>query len=284
MIWLIILCIILDLCWSKSTEVSKLSKRRLLGEYRDSKQLGYSLFDHPFNSSSDEIGIRLHPTKSLFEWHFSFTGTPDSIYELGIYHGRILLPLDYPRKAPSICVMTPNGRWETNKLICLSATAHHPETWDTSWNLRTLVMALRGHMLSKPIEIAGISTPIEHRLLLAKNSRSWHCPICGIHHGDLLNEDWKGAPKLPKKKKKTINNNDQMLTRRSKSKTKSIESNKPALDYYEVIDVQNDLRRIARSKIVLSILRGLVIFALIQFAKKISADGGNSGFTVSFTF
>ena len=29
---------------------------------------------------------------------------------------------DYPRSAPSICVMTPNGRWEPNKNICLSAT------------------------------------------------------------------------------------------------------------------------------------------------------------------
>ena len=62
-----------------------------------------------------------------------------------------------------IAIMTPNGRWEVGKPICLSATAYHQETWDPSWNLRTLVMALRGHMMTYPREIGGIISTARRR-------------------------------------------------------------------------------------------------------------------------
>lgn len=42
--------------------------------------------------------------------------------------------------------MQPNGRWETNKKICLSISSHHPETWQPSWSIRTALLALIAHM------------------------------------------------------------------------------------------------------------------------------------------
>jgi len=173
---------------------SKLTKRRLLKEFRDIKTTGLSLMDNPFNSTADEMGVRLYPTNNIFEWHFSFLGVPDSVYEDGVYHGRIFLPRDYPRRAPQITVCTPNGRWEVNKFICLSATAFHQETWDTSWNLRTLVMALRNHMLTQPLEIGGISTSVERRSSLAAASRDYQCPRCGVSHRDLLDPGYYSTP------------------------------------------------------------------------------------------
>jgi hypothetical protein len=65
------------------------------------------------------------------------------------------------------------------------ATAHHQETWDPNWNMRTLVMALRGHILTQPREIGGILTSAEHQQKLAILSRSWICPTCGIDHALL---------------------------------------------------------------------------------------------------
>ena len=109
-----------------------------------------------------------------------------------MYHGRIFLPREYPRKAPQITICTPNGRWEVGKFICLSATAFHQETWDTSWNLRTLVLALRGHMLTQPLEIGGISTPPERRADLARASQNYACPLCGVKHADLLDSSYCG--------------------------------------------------------------------------------------------
>ena len=33
-------------------------------------------------------------------------GPPDSCFENGIYHGRVLLPMEYPLKPPDIIVLT----------------------------------------------------------------------------------------------------------------------------------------------------------------------------------
>lgn len=60
----------------------------------------------------------------------------------GIYHGRILLPPEYPFKPPSFLMLTPNGRFETNTKICLSISSHHPEHWQPSWSVRTALTAL----------------------------------------------------------------------------------------------------------------------------------------------
>lgn len=97
-----------------------LTMKRILSELREIQGQGIS-FSSPFNTTNDECGVRLWPvSKNLLEWHFSFTGINDSPYGGGIYHGRIRLDAEYPRKAPSILVMTPNGRWEVGKDICLS--------------------------------------------------------------------------------------------------------------------------------------------------------------------
>lgn len=82
-------------------------------------------------------------------------------------------------------ILTPNGRWEVGKPICLSATSHHQETWDPNWNLRTLVIALRGHMVCQPNEIGGILTSSETQKAFARSSTQWRCPICGTQHAYL---------------------------------------------------------------------------------------------------
>jgi len=165
---------------------NSLRKKRITSEVRDIYRHMISM-DTPFNTSAEEIGIRLAPVKgNLLEFHFSFTGMEGSAYEGGIYHGRIRLHPEYPRKAPSICVLTPTGRWEVGKDICLSASAHHQETWDPLWNMRTLVMGLRNHIVTQPREIGAISTPVEHQRQLATASRHWACPVCGVNHAHLV--------------------------------------------------------------------------------------------------
>ena len=62
--------------------------------------------------------------EDIFEWHFAILGAEDSEFEGGIYHGRVLLPPEYPFKPPSFVLLTPSGRFETNTKICLSITQH----------------------------------------------------------------------------------------------------------------------------------------------------------------
>ncbi|KAM3568508.1 hypothetical protein VYU27_009371, partial [Nannochloropsis oceanica] len=93
--------------------------------------------------------------ENLFEWHFTLRGPPASDYFNGIYHGRILLPAEYPFKPPNIMLMTPNGRFEVGKKICLSISAHHPEHWQPAWGVRLILEALISFFPTEPKGAVG---------------------------------------------------------------------------------------------------------------------------------
>uniref|UniRef100_H0X0I2 Ubiquitin conjugating enzyme E2 J1 n=1 Tax=Otolemur garnettii TaxID=30611 RepID=H0X0I2_OTOGA len=107
---------------------------------------------------------------NLFEWHFTVRGPPDSDFDGGVYHGRIVLPPEYPMKPPSIILLTANGRFEVGKKICLSISGHHPETWQPSWSIRTALLAIIGFMPTKGEGAIGSLdyTPEERRALAKK--------------------------------------------------------------------------------------------------------------------
>uniref|UniRef100_A0A671KUS1 Ubiquitin-conjugating enzyme E2 J1 n=1 Tax=Sinocyclocheilus anshuiensis TaxID=1608454 RepID=A0A671KUS1_9TELE len=117
---------------------------------------------------------------NLFEWHFSVRGPPDSDFDGGVYHGRIVLPPEYPMKPPSIILLTPNGRFEVGKKICLSISGHHPETWQPSWSIRTALIAIIGFMPTKGEgAIGSLDYTPEERRALAKKSLDFCCDACG---------------------------------------------------------------------------------------------------------
>jgi len=124
---------------------------------------------------------------NLFEWHFSVRGPPDTEFEGGVYHGRIILPPEYPMKPPSIIILTPNGRFELNKKICLSISGYHPESWQPSWSIRTALLAIIGFMPTQGAgAIGSLEYPADERKLLAKRSLDWKCPTCGVKMRDVL--------------------------------------------------------------------------------------------------
>ena len=43
---------------------------------------------------------------NLFEWHFTIRGPSETDFSGGLYHGRIVLPPEYPMKPPSIILLT----------------------------------------------------------------------------------------------------------------------------------------------------------------------------------
>ncbi|KAF1744241.1 hypothetical protein MXB_3444 [Myxobolus squamalis] len=87
---------------------------------------------------------------NLFEWHFTIRGPSQTPYEGGMYHGRIIFPTEYPLKPPEIIFLTPNGRFEITKKICLSVSHHHPEQWRPSWGVRTMLLAIIGFFPTPP--------------------------------------------------------------------------------------------------------------------------------------
>ncbi|XP_014787367.1 mucin-5AC [Octopus bimaculoides] len=117
---------------------------------------------------------------NLFEWHFTIRGPIDTDFDGGIFHGRIVLPPDYPMKPPSIIILTPNGRFEVNKKICLSISGHHPESWQPSWSIRTALLAIIGFMPTHGAgAIGSLDYTAEERKVLSKKSLCWKCPVCG---------------------------------------------------------------------------------------------------------
>lgn len=129
---------------------------------------------------------------NLHEWHFTLLGPPaPSPYAGGIYHGRITLPPAYPMKPPNFRFLTPSGRFEVNREICLSISGFHEETWQPAWGVRTALVALRGFMGEEGTagQVGGLESTKEVRERLAKQSRSWACPSCG---GDEEGDNRKG--------------------------------------------------------------------------------------------
>ena len=151
--------------------MSALATRRLMSEYKQ------------FKENPDE-NIKAAPVSddNLFEWHFTIKGLSGSDFDGGHYHGKLVFPKEYPRRAPDIYFMTPNGRFETNKRLCLNFTSYHQEEWTSSWSIRTMLTAVIPFMITTANgAIGGIDTPSENRKKLAKESVNWCCKECHLY-------------------------------------------------------------------------------------------------------
>ncbi|OCK85646.1 UBC-like protein [Lepidopterella palustris CBS 459.81] len=142
-------------------------------------------------SSNPSPDLHAEPLEdNLFEWHFTLRGPPDpSAYSGGIYHGRIILPPTYPLRPPSFRFLTPTGRFEVNREICLSISGHHEETWQPAWGIRTAMVAIRSFMdTDAKGQLGGIECNEQARRKMAGESAAWRCAGCGRSNGEIMKE------------------------------------------------------------------------------------------------
>ncbi|XP_048621145.1 ubiquitin-conjugating enzyme E2 34 isoform X1 [Brassica napus] len=71
----------------------------------------------------------------ILEWHYVLEGSEGTPFAGGYYYGKIKFPPEYPYKPPGITMTTPNGRFMTQKKICLSMSDFHPESWNPMWSV-----------------------------------------------------------------------------------------------------------------------------------------------------
>ncbi|KAG9698744.1 UBC-like protein, partial [Aureobasidium melanogenum] len=136
--------------------------------------------------------------ENLFEWHFTIRGPPEpSPFAGGVYHGRIILPPAYPLRPPSFRFLTPSGRFEPNREICLSISGHHEETWQPAWGIRTALVAIRSFMdTDAGGQVGGMSAPDNVRKQLAEKSREYSCAGCGKGALAILEEQEERCKEL----------------------------------------------------------------------------------------
>ncbi|KAF1986801.1 UBC-like protein [Aulographum hederae CBS 113979] len=140
-------------------------------------------------ASSTSPDYHAEPLESnLFEWHFTIRGPPSpSPYAQGLYHGRIALPPTYPLRPPAFRFLTPSGRFEANREICLSISGHHEETWQPAWGIRTALVAIRSFMDTDAAgQLGGLECTEAARKRFAGESRAWKCPSCGKSNEEIM--------------------------------------------------------------------------------------------------
>ncbi|KAK6345200.1 hypothetical protein TWF718_007127 [Orbilia javanica] len=154
-------------------------------------------------ANSPSRDFTAHPLDhDLFEWHFTLRGPPaPSPFDGGFYHGRIILSPNYPMRPPMFRFLTPSGRFEVNRDICLSISGFHEETWQPSWSIRLALTALRAHMDADPQgQVGGLACTDETRRDLAAKSRDFKCSECGGGGEEeemMIPEDGEGQSSEP---------------------------------------------------------------------------------------
>ncbi|XP_065578383.1 ubiquitin-conjugating enzyme E2 J2-like [Artemia franciscana] len=86
---------------------------------------------------------------NILEWHFIMQGPENSPFEGGYYHGKLIFPEKYPFIPPKFYMVTPSGRLAINVSLCLTMSAHHPEEWDPSWTVSTLLEGFLSFILEE---------------------------------------------------------------------------------------------------------------------------------------
>ena len=121
--------------------------------------------------------IICHPSKhNMLKWYFMLHSMDDD-YKGGLYIGKIVFPSDYPFKAPDIIFKTPNGRFQTDKKICLSFTSYHPESWDPSWTMENMLLGIISFMYEKTHTTGAVSTSSFTKKKYARESAAFNLGV-----------------------------------------------------------------------------------------------------------
>ncbi|KAL3069768.1 hypothetical protein niasHS_016002 [Heterodera schachtii] len=108
---------------------------------------------------------------NILEWHYVVSGAPDTPYEGGYYHGKLIFPQDFPFRPPAIYMITPSGRFQTNTRLCLSISDFHPDTWNPSWSVSTIIMGLISFMNENSPTLGALVSTDEEKRVFALRSR-----------------------------------------------------------------------------------------------------------------
>ncbi|XP_015077326.1 ubiquitin-conjugating enzyme E2 34-like [Solanum pennellii] len=111
----------------------------------------------------------------ILEWHYVLEGSEGTPFAGGLYYGKIKFPPEYPFKPPGISMVTPNGRFMTQKKICLSMSDFHPESWNPMWSVSSILTGLLSFMMDTSPTTGSVTTTVAEKQKLAKASLAFNC-------------------------------------------------------------------------------------------------------------
>ncbi|GKZ00403.1 hypothetical protein MPSEU_000993300 [Mayamaea pseudoterrestris] len=120
-------------------------------------------------------GIIAEPKESdILVWFYALCGPSETPFEKGIYVGKLKFPSDYPMKAPDIYMLTPSGRFDINKKLCLSMSSFHPESWSPTWSVSSIIQGIQSFMSSDEVTTGGMIATDTERRRLADESAAYN--------------------------------------------------------------------------------------------------------------
>jgi len=111
---------------------------------------------------------------NILEWHYVIAAAADTPYAGGHYHGRLRFPADYPLRPPAVLMLTPSGRFKTNRRLCLSMSDFHPESWNPMWSVATILTGLYSFMLEDAPTLGSVDATAAQRRELAARSLAFN--------------------------------------------------------------------------------------------------------------
>jgi ubiquitin-protein ligase len=107
---------------------------------------------------------------------FYFIMVPDDEpYKGGLYIGQIQISDEYPAKSPIFKMLTPSGRFEINKAICLTNSHYHPEHSTAAWNINSMIIAFISIFIEDDTSgISHIKDTKENRKRMAMESYNYN--------------------------------------------------------------------------------------------------------------
>jgi len=125
---------------------------------------------------------------NILEWYYVIFGPKGSVYEGGVYLGKIKFPPEYPHKPPSLLMITPSGRFQTNTRLCLSMSDFHPESWNPMWTVSSILTGLLSFMLENKETHGSILTSDAQKRKFAAFSKKCNSqnPLFRRHFSELV--------------------------------------------------------------------------------------------------
>ena len=126
---------------------------------------------------------------------FYFLMRPDDEpYKGGLYIGQIQISDEYPTKSPIFKMLTPSGRFEINKAICLTNSHYHPEHSTAAWNINSMIIAFISIFIEDDTTgISHIKDTKENRKRMAMESYNYNrekYPRIFVLFDQFVNEDF----------------------------------------------------------------------------------------------